>query len=103
MALPYQDPGVIDPYSGTYTAYPSWVDSGSDFGGGWSQTLQDMSKLFANTWAQSYLMQKTANGAAYLEGQRIAAQQAQARSLTGGFPLLWLIGGAVLVYMLAKD
>lgn len=101
MALAYQDEGIWDPVTDSYSAYP-W-ESVSNYGGGWNQTLQDIAKIGASTWAQTTLWQKNMQGQAYLEGQRLAAQQAQARNLTGGIPLLLLLGGAALVFMMAKD
>lgn len=103
MAEWYQDPGVLDPMTGTYVAYPTYTNEGDSMFSGWSSTLQDVLKLGATTAAQGWLLQKNMKGAAYIEGQRIAQQQQQAKNLTGGIPLLLLLGGAALVFMLAKD
>lgn len=102
MALSYQDEGLWNPETGGYSPYPSYSESvagGVDFGGGWSQTLQDLAKIGANTWAQTTLMQSNVQGQRYIEGQRIAALQA---GLGIRPQTLLLIGGAVVVYLLAK-
>jgi len=104
MSLAYQDAGIWDPVTDSYEAYPWEAASASNFGGGWSQTLQDIAKLTAGTVSQGILLQKNIQGQAYLEGQRIAEAQAAARMATGGIPPLFLlIGGAALLFFMAKD
>lgn len=103
MALDYQDPGLYDPVTGSFSPYPDYQNGNIDFGGGWSQTFQDVLRAGANTWMQTTLMQKSIEGQAYIEGQRLTQSQIQAQSLTGGIPLLFLIGGAVALYLLTKD
>ena len=103
MALDYQDQGLYDPVTGSYSPYPDYQNGSIDFGGGWSKTLQDIARTATSGYMQTMLMQKSIEGQAYIEGQRLTQSQLQAQSLTGGIPLLFLIGGAVALYLLTKD
>jgi len=105
----YQDAGLYDPYSQTYSAYPSSWDtsSGIDFGSGWSGFFQNIGGVAASTWAQKTLMQQNQEGQSYLEGQRLLVANQQAAALAaskaGGTSQLLLLAGLVGLFMLLKD
>ena len=90
----FQDPGAWNA-----SAYP--VASGVDFGGGWSQTFQDIARTATSAYTQNMLMQTNQQGQRYLEGQRLAAIQSGLGGVRPG--TLLLIGGAVLLYVMLKD
>lgn len=77
--------------------------SGIDWGsvGNWAGNLLN---LGANVWAKEQLFQQQVQGQAYLEGQRIANQNAlMSQGLGLNMGTLLLLGGAVVVVMLLKD
>ena len=67
------------------------------FSSGLGNTLSNLTNIYANTWAQTQLMQQAQNGQRYIEGQRIATLQAAGNSIS---PILLLLG-AGLVFVLA--
>lgn len=104
----YSDGTVIDNTSGSYyyqgekvwsPAAPVVSGSWSD---GWAGTLQGIANTAVNTWSAQTLMQQSADGRRYIEGQRIAALPQYGQQSSGG-SLLLLAGTALLVWALAKN
>ncbi len=102
----YDDGTVIDNSSGNYyyrgekvwsPAAPVPAASWSD---GWGATLQGLAGTVVNTWSASTLMQQSADGRRYIEGQRLATLPQYGQSSNSS--LLLLAGAALLVWALAK-
>lgn len=92
----YQDAGAWDANYG----YNDAKNIGVDFSTGWSQTLQDIAKTAASTYAKTTLMQQSIDGQRYIEGQRLALLNSNMGfGLSPG--LLLIIGAGLLIYMAA--
>lgn len=94
-------------YDGGLSAQSYQPSAAPDSTFNWSgvgNVLSNLTGIYANTWAQTQLMQQSQEGQRYIEGQRLATlnaqQQAQLASRAQISPLMLLLG-AGLVFVLA--